>query len=314
MSYLTPSMTIGGNGGSAFDFTGITNGATLKKIWVWVSGWQVKALKVWLTDERSRQFGNPAGDYLEFTFADGEQFTSLSLWGNGVGTRLGAIKFRTNHSRGFFARMTKWDLKTEYPIDTGSGICMGIKGRAGADIDSLAFIFINTIKSTVLKDVQYPILHKVVPNVAVEEIKSMTYQNTSTVSQECKIETSKTITRKSSWSVSLNQSFTSSMEVQAGIPQVAQVQTEFSFTLGNVSTYGLENTEQKTDLMSLPVHVPPGKTMKVDITIGRATVDLPYTGIIQITCFNGSVLEFQTSGTYKGLTYTNVNTVVKEVA
>nr|XP_023671347.1 aerolysin-like protein [Paramormyrops kingsleyae] len=306
MSYLIPVTRIGGQGGSAFEFTGTSNGAMLKKIWVWVCGWQVKALKVWLTDGQSNQFGNPAGDYSEFTFEDGEQFTSLSLWGNGAGTRLGAIKFRTNRSREFFAHMTEWGLKKEYPVDTGSGICMGILGRAGSDIDGLGFVFINTIKSTVLTNVNYPTLHRVVPSVAVEEIKSMTYQNTSTVSQEYKIETSKKITKKSSWSVSNNMSLTFKFEVQAGIPEVAEINTGFSFTLGSESTYNLENTEERTETVSHDVTVPPGKTVKASITIGRATVNLPYTGTVQITCLNDSVLEYQTSGTYKGLTYTKI--------
>ena len=36
---------IGGNGGSSFTFTGRDNGATLKKIGVAVSGWQIKAVR-----------------------------------------------------------------------------------------------------------------------------------------------------------------------------------------------------------------------------------------------------------------------------
>ncbi|MCJ8744565.1 hypothetical protein PDJAM_G00120090 [Pangasius djambal] len=314
MSYLASILVIGGQGGGAFDFNGTGNGATLRKIWVWAGGWQIKAIKVWLTDGKSQQFGNPAGSFSEFTFEDGEHFISLSLWGNGAGTRLGAIKFKTNRSREFFAHMTDWGLKTEYPIDVGSGICMGITGRAGADIDSLGFIFINTIKSTKLTNVQYPTLHDVIPNVAVEEIKSMTYQNESTQIQEYKLETSKTITKKSSWSVSNKLELTFSMEVKAGIPEVVEVSSGFSFTVGSESSYGLENTEEKTELFSFPVKVPPGKTVDVDVTIGRATVDLPYTGTVQITCYNNSVLQFPTSGTYKGLNYTDAKIVVHESA
>ncbi|KAI4895238.1 hypothetical protein NFI96_004904 [Prochilodus magdalenae] len=313
MSYLAPLVLIGGHGGNGFDFDGIGNGATLQKLWVWVGGWQVKAMKVWLTDGRSMQFGEAGGNHSEFIFQDGEHMTSFSLWGNGAGTRVGALKFKTNKSREFFAHMTDWGLKTEYPVDVGSGICVGLTGRAGADIDCLGFKFISGIKSTVLKDVNYPTLHRVIPSVSVEEIKSMTYQNSTSVMQEYKIETSKTLAKKSSWSVTNKMEFTFSMEVKAGIPEVAEVSAGFSFTLGTESTYGLENSEQKTELLSFPVHVPPGKKMDVNITIGRATIDLPYTGTVQITCYNGSVLQFQTSGIYKGLTYTDAKTVVKEL-
>ncbi|KAK3536553.1 hypothetical protein QTP86_013752 [Hemibagrus guttatus] len=263
MSYLAP-VIIGGQRGSAFDFNGIENGATLKKIGVWAGDWQIKAIKVWLTDGQSKQFGNSDGKYSEFEFEDGEHFTSLSLWRNGAGTRLGGIKFKTNRS--------------------------------------------------LLTNVQYPTLDSVIPNVAVEEIKSMTYQNKSSQIQEYKLETSKTITKKSSWSVTNKMETSFKIEVKAGVPKVVEITGGFGLTKGTESSYGLENTEERTELFSFPVKVPPGKTMDVDITIGRATVDLPYTGTVQITCYNDSVLEFKTSGTYKGLSYTDAKIIVKESA
>jgi len=97
---------IGGNGGDAFSFTGQNNGASLEKIGVWVGGWQVKAVRVWLSDGRVETFGVGSGPYQEYKFTPGECFTSLSLWGNGAGTRLGAIKFRTSLGKEFFVQMT----------------------------------------------------------------------------------------------------------------------------------------------------------------------------------------------------------------
>ena len=71
---------IGGEGGSYFDFTGSENGATLKKISVWVFEWCILSVKVWLTDGRSKQFGLPGDeDSRDFEFRPGEHFSSLSL-------------------------------------------------------------------------------------------------------------------------------------------------------------------------------------------------------------------------------------------
>ena len=81
---------------------------------------------------------------------------SLSVWGNGAGTRLGAIKFKTNKSRKFFALMNDWDLKHEYPVDVVLGICVGVMGRAGADIDCLGFVFVKPIRHSVMTDMEYP--------------------------------------------------------------------------------------------------------------------------------------------------------------
>uniref|UniRef100_A0A8C7X677 Jacalin-type lectin domain-containing protein n=1 Tax=Oryzias sinensis TaxID=183150 RepID=A0A8C7X677_9TELE len=201
MSYLAPWTIIGGHGGDCFSFQGESNGATLKKLWVWVGESQVRGIKVWLTDGRVEEFGKPEGGFSEMEFKDGEQIKSLSLWGNGEGTRLGAIRIRTTLSQEFFPKMTVWGLKKEYPIDVGSGICLGVVGRCCDDIDSLGFVFLNTIQSTKLINVSYPTLHQEIPQVATEEIKAVTYTNNTSVAQSYTVESSKTITKKSSWSV-----------------------------------------------------------------------------------------------------------------
>ncbi|XP_056113848.1 aerolysin-like protein [Rhinichthys klamathensis goyatoka] len=303
---------IGGNGGGPFSFTGESNGASLEKIWVWVGEWQVKAVRVWLTDGRNQTFGQASGSNQEYTFKPGECFTSLSLWGNGEGSRLGAIKFKTTLGGEFFAKMTKWSLKTEYPMDIGSGYCLGVVGKGGADIDSMGFMFISAVESTVLANVQYPTLHQLIPKVTVEELKSVTFRNDSSAIQHQKIETSKKVTKKSSWSTSKSFTATFSMEVSAGIPEVVEVTTGFSFSVATESTYSQENTDERTETLTTDVEIPPKKKLDVSVTIGRATFDMPYTGTVKMTCKNGSVFQYGTKGTYKGVTYTDIKVKTKE--
>ncbi|XP_026102762.1 aerolysin-like protein [Carassius auratus] len=312
MSYPTTLGLIGGGGGASFSFTGENNGASLEKIGVWVGGWQVKAVKVWLSDGRNQTFGEPDGPYQEYTFKPGECFTSLSLWGNGAGTRLGAIKFKTNHGGEFFASMTSWGLKKEYPMDVGSGYCLGVVGRAGADIDSMGFMFLNAVQSTVLTNVNYPTINQLIPKVTVEEIKSVTYTNGSSAKQQQMVETSKKVTKTSSWSMTNSFTATFSVEVKAGIPEVADVSTGFSFTVGTESTYSHQYTDERTESLTTTVDVPPRKKLDVKITIGRAAFDLPYTGTVKITCKNGGVLQYETKGQYNGVTYTDIKVNTKE--
>ncbi|XP_060748872.1 aerolysin-like protein isoform X2 [Tachysurus vachellii] len=258
MSYLSPVVDVGGQEGEPFDFNGTGNGSMLKKIWVWEGDCQIKAMKVWLTDGRFEQFGDPAGNLKEFNFEDGEHFTSLSLWPNQEGSRLGAIKFKTSHSREFGATMIHWSLQSEVPVDVASGICMGIKGHSGLDIDRLGFMFMNTVKSAELINVVYPTIHDVIPKVAVGEIKSMSYQNKTSVTQEYKIETSKKIIQKSSWSVKGKVDFTISLEVNAGIPFLAESKSRYELKIGVESTYASETSTEKMELFSFPVKVPAG--------------------------------------------------------
>ncbi|XP_049327820.1 aerolysin-like protein [Astyanax mexicanus] len=303
---------IGGNGGSGFNLDGTRTGGTLKKMWVWVGGWQIKGIRVWLTDGQSIECGQRRGNYSEFVFQSGEYFSDLSLWGNGAGTRLGAIKFKTNKSRTFFVKMTDWGLKTEYPISIGSGICVGVSGKSGHDIDCLGFRFINTIQSTILTNVDYPTFKMEKLNVSIEEIKSMTYHNDSTVNQEYKTDTEKTIIETSSWTVTNSMENTFSIDVKAGIPGIVEVGTGYSIKEGSETSRSLQSSVSRTEKLSFPVRVPAGKSVEVDITIGRATFNLPYTGVVRITCYDGTVMHFQTSGTYRGVTYTELKANVKE--
>ncbi|XDV19454.1 hypothetical protein PO909_024924 [Leuciscus waleckii] len=312
MSDTTTLQQIGGQGGNAFSFTGQNNGASLEKIGVWVGGSQVKAVRVWLTDGRVETFGVSSGPYQEYKFTPGECFTSLSLWGNGIGTRLGAIKFKTSLGREFFAKMTFCCLQKEYPIDVGSGFCLGVVGRSGWDIDYMGFMFLKAVESVVLTDVQYPTLHQLIPKVTVEEIKSLTFRNNSSTTQKQKVESSKKITNKSSWSVSANVSSTFKMDVKAAIPEVVDITPGYSVTIGIESTYSQEHTDERTETLSTDVDVPPGKKLHVSVSIGRATFDLPYTGTVKMTCKNGSVFAYGTKGTYKGVTYTDIKVDTKE--
>uniref|UniRef100_A0A8C7N3Q8 Aerolysin-like C-terminal domain-containing protein n=1 Tax=Oncorhynchus kisutch TaxID=8019 RepID=A0A8C7N3Q8_ONCKI len=121
LNMATRLQLISGGGGSSFEFHGMDNGATIKKIGVAVEGWRVKAVRAELVDRRVATSGN-SHTFNEFEFKLGERITKLSLWGNDVGTRLGAIKFTTSQNRQFFEKITSWPLKTEYTIDVGSGI------------------------------------------------------------------------------------------------------------------------------------------------------------------------------------------------
>ncbi|XP_061434238.1 aerolysin-like protein [Lethenteron reissneri] len=306
MSYPLMLHIIGGQGGNAFTFDGRSNAATLQKLSVSVGGWQVRGVEVWLTDGRKQKFGTVDSSARQFEFQSGEFISKLSMWGNGAGTRLGAIGFGTNRNRDFFAKMTDWTLKTQYKINVGSGVCLGVGGRAGADIDSMGFLFINDIKSSVIQNMNYPTLHQVRPNVQMEAIKDLKYTNNTSIVQSHTFLTSKKITKTSSWSTTNSMEFTFSLTVSAGIPEVVEVETGFSFTVGSSSTHKLENTEEWMETLTFPVCVPPHKTVTVVAKIGRANIDLPYTALLRITCMNGALFDVPLSGVYKGLTYTKM--------
>ncbi|XP_026107125.1 aerolysin-like protein [Carassius auratus] len=312
MSKPTTVQSIGAERGSPFSFTGEKNGANLKKIKVWVGESQVNAVKVWLSNDTSDTFGKSDGSYQEYVFKSGECFTSLSLWFNEDGRHLGAIKFKTNQGGEFFAKMTKYSLPIEHPVDVGSGFCLGVEVRADLDIRRLGFVFLSVVQSTVLTDVKYPTLQQLIPKVSVEEIKSITYRNNDPTCQYKTVEASKKVIKTASWSMSESFTETFCVKVWAGIPRIVEVSTGYSVSVGEEKTYSREYTDERTESLTTTVNVPRKKKVDVDITIGRATFDLPYTGKVKITCKNGSVLKYETSGQYKGVTYTKIKVNTKE--
>uniref|UniRef100_S4RUV6 Jacalin-type lectin domain-containing protein n=1 Tax=Petromyzon marinus TaxID=7757 RepID=S4RUV6_PETMA len=305
MSYPLTLHIIGGQGGNAFSFDGRSNAATLQKLSVSVGGWQVRGVEVWLTDGRRQKFGTVDSSAQQFEFQSGEFMSQLSLWGNGAGTRLGAIKFRTSRNREFFAKMTDEDLNTEFKIDVGSGVCLRVEGRSGTDIDCMGFLFLNAIKSSMIDNMNYPTMHQVIPNVQIEESKNKVYENDTTIVQSHTFQTSKKLTRTSSWSTS-NKSTTFSLTVSAGIPLIMEMEAGFSFTVSSVKTHALVESVEWMETLTFPVLIPPCKTVTVVANIGRANIDLPYKALLRITCMNGALFDVPLSGVYKGLSYTKM--------
>uniref|UniRef100_A0A8C7K820 Aerolysin-like C-terminal domain-containing protein n=1 Tax=Oncorhynchus kisutch TaxID=8019 RepID=A0A8C7K820_ONCKI len=296
LNMATRLTTIGGGGGMPFEFHGMKNGATLKKIGVAVEGWQVKAVRAELTDGRVATFGE-AKTFIEFEFDLGEHITKLSLWGNGA------------H---FFQKMTSWGLKSEFTIDVGSGICLGLQGRSGADIDCMGFVFISAVDSTVLTDMKYPTLSLFKPQVTPEYVKSISHHNDTSLVQEESVTYSKTVTKTSSWSVSNRIESTLKVSVSAGIPNLVELSSGFSLTVGGEQSTSLLKTESITESDTINLKIPPGKTMDVEITVGKANINLDYEAKVKVTCMNGSQLVFPTKGIYTGVTYTSARVSTKE--
>ena len=304
---------IGGGGGSAFCYYGGSDGSLLEKIGVWVGGWQVKAVKIWRTNGMNHVFGKPSGPYKEYKFTPGELITSMSLWGNGAGTRLGAIKFRTDKGGDFFAKMTSWGLKQEYPIDVGSGACVGVIGRSGDDIDNMGFIFVKPLRSSEMLDVNYPTIGSEKAKVQMTNLKSVNYDNHHNTKQTYTLEVSETLTKTENWEVTAGLEATVSTEVTAGIPEVASSTTGFSLTVSVSGSYGMSTTTTKNEKWTFPIIVPAKANAVATVSMGKANINLPYNARIVMTTTDGSTLQFRVNGIYKGVSYTKVFVKVKSI-
>ena len=204
----------------------------------------------------------------------------------------------------FFAKMTERDLKQEYPIDVGSGICMGVMGKAGEDIDAMGFLFVKPIRRSEMINVEYPTIALADTEVKMSDLKSLQYENSSNSEQTFEFEASEEITTKESWSVTSAIEFAFHTSVKAGIPQLVQAKAEWSLKMSVQGTYEMENTKKVTEKWTFPVKVPENSKVEAKLSIGRANIDLPYEAKLQITTTDGSVLTFKVHGVYNGVQYT----------
>ncbi|CAL8320085.1 unnamed protein product [Gadus morhua 'NCC'] len=88
------------------------------------------------------------------------------------------------------------------------------------------------------------------------------------------------------------------MSVTAGIPGLGETTGGFSVTVGAEQTSSTTSSETITESDEVNVTVPAGKTMTVEVSVGRAVIDLPYAATVKITCKNGSELHFKSTGSY----------------
>jgi hypothetical protein len=310
---FAPMQAIGGRGGDAFLFYGGTNGTLLLKIGVWVGEWMVKAVRIWLTDGTTQTFGNPSGPYKEFSFQPGERMTRLSLWGNGKGSRLGWIEFSTDKGTTFSHGMTDWKRHQEYPIDIGSGICCGVFGSAGSDIDNMGFVFLKKIRSSRLTDVTYPTLGLQMAAIQPKVISSQEFHNTTQREQTESFSVEETTTRKSSWSITAALEYSYTSKVEAGIPEVATVGAESTWKVSVSGTYAKEFTKEDKKSYEFPVVCPPNARVKATATIKEGTLSIPYQGVIEVVLETGDSFRYPVEGTYEGISCSNVYCDMEEL-
>ena len=140
----------------------------------------------------------------------------------------------------------------------------------------------------------------------------MSYHNGTTAAQEQKLTYSRSVTKSTTWSTTTKIESTVSMSVKAGIPDLVEVSGGFSLTVGSEQSSSMTNEETITESDEVNVKVPAGKTVSVELSVGRAVIDLPYSATVKITCLNGSELVFPSTGNYKGVAYTAVNVKTTE--
>lgn len=298
--------SVGGAGGRPFEISGVAQGKVVEKIGAWAGPWQIKAIRVWLTDAPPVTVGEPSGAYREIAFEPGERVKRVSLWSNDAGTRLGWIELTTERGRIFSHGMTEQRRQQEIPIDIGSGILVGVTGRFGADIDALGFVFLPPIQRAVLTEVRYPTLEFDTPGIHIESLGSVLDDNGSSMTRTWLISGDREVMETFSWSVARGIAAHVDVTIEAGVPEIVRVGRVVGWAVGATVVHAPHASRKRTLRWRISGALEPGETIALEAISRRGKQLVPYSGVMRIELITGEIISYPMIGMYSGTSYTAV--------
>ncbi|KAF3484075.1 hemolytic lectin LSLb [Arthroderma uncinatum] len=142
-----------------------------------------------------------------------------------------------------------------------------------------------------------------------ETIGTESVTNGSDINQTVEFELSDT--KSTSTNFEHSHGFTVGVEVsgKVEIPFVAEGELKVSASTTHTWTWGKTETESKTFTSKFSAAAPPHKKVTATASITRATVEVPYTMYWRSVATGNEV---SSSGTYRGVTFWNLSSVVKQ--
>jgi len=321
---FTGEYVIGGWGGTNFMTCGwLENVSALvvKSIDVWYNDATLRGIQVsYADDSRSPIFGSAADQFKSITLQPGELVTSLTLWGNGVGTRCGRILLTTNGGQMFDAGKNT-DGQTSYPMDVGSGYLFGFCGRSDSDIDLLGAIFLTSpIVSVSVTDIQYtPSLSGLSSGISQVALDQAHFSNPVSAASPKDWQFSGNTTRTTSTT------FTQSSSTMFGGSVNVEVSGEV-FGVGAKASAGFEwqttSTVEQSNTLSneqslqwgLSGTLQPGQGISCTAYCQLGQGQTRYTGNVTVTLANGYTNSYQETGIFRNVIYSNVQVSTQDDA
>jgi len=271
---------VGGDGGDDFSFIA-EDGVTVDTIRVYKKS-NLVGLRVIFSDGREEKIGNTDSQSQEYKFnaARSEHITAMSLWGNGVGTRTGRIKFETS-TGGVFDFGQDTSGQSEFPIDVGSGILIGLAGKAASQIDNMAAVFLRPMIKVFYDDVKYADFDA----RAGLEVKSLDEQiaRYEGVNVTHTFKSDRTFESSRTFSKSFSSTLGASAKFVAGVPEVSQVEVSTSWSITDASEHA--ETEKWTRNVGWSVVIPmdsPDDDAQCTAKISEGKLDLEWTGMLNM--------------------------------
>ncbi|KAH7429956.1 hypothetical protein KP509_09G075200 [Ceratopteris richardii] len=187
--------------------------------------------------------------------------------------------------------MIRWPLKQEYAIEVAFGLCVGLRGRAGADIDALGLTFMLPISHARLTNVRYPTLQLEAASIRPISIHEFYDENLSySLPKEWTNTGSYTKTESASWSGNSERECWDSGD-SGGVRRI---------WLAGKRVRHIRNDVGGVSWLSFIV------------TTRRGSLSVPYEGTMEIVLSTGARFSYALKGQYAGVAYTRVETRTQE--
>ncbi len=300
---------IGGRGGTNFSEAKYSQGLVVTGIEAWAGEWMLRGIRITFSDGSAVVRGKCAGKHcgsISIDYLSGETVTALSIWGNGAGTRCGAFKITTSKKQVFFPQMTKWGLKTEYEMNAGAGVILGVIGGAGSDIDRLGFLMLDTVTTTVLTEFEYD-LNKV-PLPENKSAYDITIPNPSkTDSDKGVIMQEVDRLRGGEWFVKAGAKYGQEYKVQGGVPVVVEGGATTKWEVSVEGGYSRNWSDNKKESIGIPLIAPALTKTRIVYSYFQGKLDgCPFVATIKYYLQGGGIWDCEVRGFYDGIDTTRV--------
>ena len=227
---------------------------------------------------------------------------TLSLWDNkktGTSKRLGGIEFTTTEGNVFSAKMIDTAIGQETKITVGSGVCTGITGNSGIDVDKLGFVFLKELDSCILNEVTYTDLNK--NPVKVKQLNTEDYQNDGNVSKNEIIHVKNAYTEEHHWPSTIRMVQLVDKSVSAPVPKIIWDKNSFKWTLTENQDLQESNSTLIDEDYDFKFLMPETSKITASVLVGEAKdAKIDYSGTIVMKTKDGSTFSFPTSDQYVG--------------
>ncbi|KAK3686159.1 Jacalin-like lectin domain-containing protein [Podospora appendiculata] len=144
-SYWAGTHQIGGSGGTPFNLVA-EQGTYVQRIrFCWNDNY-LRGIRLTYRNGAQAVTGREEGSCNSYTLneAKTELIRSMTLWGDGKGSKAGRVRFVTSLGVTYDVGKKNTDGQEEFHMDVGSGVLLGFIGRSGLDIDKLSPVFLRS--------------------------------------------------------------------------------------------------------------------------------------------------------------------------